>query len=108
MIARLDLGAIDDLREALPQLAEVPLAHLQHVTSERRRAYWLDEIRQSLAKQSAIALGSIVTGTINGFIVYNDSPWDSQITGRRIGAVEHLAVTCGRPGSGRNPPPVNR
>ena len=92
MIARLDLGAIDDLREALPQLAEVPLAHLQHVTSERRRAYWLDEIRQSLAKQSTIALGSIATGTINGFIVYNDSPWDSQITGRRIGAVEHLAV----------------
>jgi ribosomal protein S18 acetylase RimI-like enzyme len=92
MIARLDLGAIDDLREALPQLAEVPLAHLQHLNSERRRAYWLDEIRRGLAKESAIAFGSIVTGTINGFILYNDSPWDSQITGRRIGAVEHLAV----------------
>jgi len=92
MIARLDLRAIDDLREALSQLAEAPLAHLQHVTSNGRRAYWLDEIRQSLAKESAIAFGSIVAGTINGFIVYNDSPWDSQITGRRIGSVEHLAV----------------
>lgn len=92
MIAKLDSGVINDLREALPQLAEVPLAHLQHVTSNQRRAYWLDEIRKSLAKQSAIAFGSTVAGTINGFIVYNDSPWDSQITGRHIGAVEHLAV----------------
>lgn len=92
MIAPIDVGAIDDLREALPQLAELPLAHLQHVNSERRRAYWLDEIRQSLAKESAIAFGSTVAGRINGFIVYNDSSWDSQITGRRIGSVEHLAV----------------
>src|SRR3954467_6863653 len=93
MIARLDLRAIDNLRETLPQLAEVPLAHLNHVTPNRRRAYWLDEICQSLAKESALAFGSTVAGTINGFIVYNDSPWDSQITGRRIGSVEHLAVT---------------
>jgi len=93
MIARLDLRAIDDLREALPQLPEIPLAHLQHVSSEQRRAYWLDEIRQSLTKESAIALSSIVAGTINGFILYSDSPWDRQITGRHIGAVEHLAVT---------------
>lgn len=93
MIARLDLRAIDELRETLPKLADVPLAHLQHVTPNRRRAYWLDEIRQSLAKESALAFGSTVAGTINGFIIYNDSPWDSQITGRRIGSVEHLAVT---------------
>jgi len=93
MIAPLDLRAIDDLRETLPQLGEIPLAHLQDVSSDRRRAYWLDEIRQSLAKESPLAFGSTVAGTINGFIVYNDSPWDSQITGRRIGSVEHLAVT---------------
>jgi ribosomal protein S18 acetylase RimI-like enzyme len=92
MIARLDLRAIDDLRETLHQFDEIPLAHLQRLSSNQRKAFWLDEIRHSLAKESAIAFGSTVAGRINGFIVYSDSPWDSQITGRRIGSVDHLAV----------------
>jgi len=95
MIARLDLTAINDLHEALPRLAYVPLAHLHHLDPDQRRAYWLDQIRQSLAKESSIAFGSVISGTINGFIVYNESPWDSEITGQRIGAVEHLAVARG-------------
>jgi ribosomal protein S18 acetylase RimI-like enzyme len=93
MIARLDLTVINELHEALPRLARVPLAHLHHLNSDQRRAYWLDEISQSLADESSIAFASIASGTINGFIVYNDSPWDSQIIGRHIGTVEHLAVT---------------
>jgi ribosomal protein S18 acetylase RimI-like enzyme len=93
MIARLDSAAINDLREALPRFVHVPLAHLHHLNSDQRRAYWLDEITQSLADESSIAFAWIASGTIDGFIVYNDSPWDSQITGRRIGTVKHLAVT---------------
>ena len=93
MIARLDLAAIDDLREALPRLAHVPLAHLHHLTSDQRLAYWLDEITQSLADESSITLGSITSGMINGLLTYSDSPWDSRITGQRIGTVKHLAVT---------------
>ena len=95
MIARLDSTAIHDLRVALPRFARVPLAHLHHLNPEQRQAYWLDEITQSLAKESSIAFVSTVSGTINGFIVYNDSPWDSEITGRRIGTVEHIAVAVG-------------
>jgi ribosomal protein S18 acetylase RimI-like enzyme len=95
MIARLDLTAINDLHEALPRLAHVPLGHLHHLNSDQRRAYWLDEISQSLADESSIAFAWIASGTINGFIVYNDSPWDSQITGRHIGTVKHLAVSPG-------------
>ena len=95
MIARLDLTAINDLHEALPQLAHVPLAHLHHLNSDQRRTYWLDEISQSLVDESSIAFASIASGTINGFIVYNDSPWDSQITGQHIGTVKHLAVSPG-------------
>ena len=95
MIARLDLPAIHDLRVALPRFARIPLSHLHHLNSEQRRAYWFDEISQSLAKESSIAFVSIVSGTINGFIVYNDSPWDSEIAGRRMGTVEHIAVVVG-------------
>ena len=95
MIARLDLAAIHDLCKALPHFAHLPLAHLHDLNSERRRAYWLDEISQSLAKESSIAFQWVASGTIKGFIVYNDSPWDTEITGRRIGAIEHIAVAAG-------------
>ena len=93
MIARLDLAAIDELRVALPRFARVPLAHLHHLNPEQRQAFWLDEITQSLAKESSIAFQCVTSGTIKGFIVYTDSPWDSEITGRRIGTVEHIAAT---------------
>ena len=93
MIARLDVTAINDLREALPRFTHVPLAHLPRLSFEQRLAYWLDEISQSLADESSIAFASVASGDINGFIVYNDSHWDTQITGRHLGTVEHLAVT---------------
>ena len=95
MIAPLDLAAIHDLRKALPRFTRVPLAHLHHLNSDQRQAFWLDEITQSLGNESSIAFVSNVSETINGFIVYNDSPWDSEITGRRIGTVEHIAVAAG-------------
>jgi ribosomal protein S18 acetylase RimI-like enzyme len=97
MIACLDVTEIDDLQEALPRLAHVPLAHLQRLNSDQRCCYWLDKIKQSLRNESSIAFRSVVSGTINGFVVYNESPWDSEITGRRIGTVEHLAVARGDP-----------
>jgi ribosomal protein S18 acetylase RimI-like enzyme len=93
MIARLDLAAINDLREALPRLTHVPLAHLPQLDIELRRAYWLNEISQSLADESSIAFVSVASGRIGGFIIYHDSPWDSRIIGPRIGTVKHLAVT---------------
>src|SRR5262249_60443092 len=102
MIARLDLTAINDLHEALPRLAHVPLAHLHHLNSDHRRAYWLDEIRHSLANESSIAFAWIASGTINVIIVDNDSPWDTQIIRRRIGRAEHLAHADGAPAAHRS------
>jgi GNAT superfamily N-acetyltransferase len=95
MIARLNLAAIHELRVALPRFARVPLAHLHHLNPEQRQAYWLDEITQSLTKESSIAFQWVASGSIKGFIVYNDSPWDSEITGRRVGTVEHIGVAAG-------------
>ena len=95
MIARLDLGAINDLREALPRFVHDPLPHLHGLKSDQRLGYWLDEIRDAFADGSSIAFASIVSGAINGFLVYNDSPWDSEITRRRMGTVKHLAVSHG-------------
>ena len=85
MIARLDLAAIHDLREALRRFARVPLAHLHF---ESRAASGLLPHESNCAEfgetQSSIAFVSTASGTINGFIVYNDSPWDSEIAGRRM------------------------
>jgi ribosomal protein S18 acetylase RimI-like enzyme len=92
MIVRLGLNAIDDVREALPRLTHVPLAHLPQLDVDRRRAYWLNEISRSLTDESSIAFAWVVSGRIDGFIIYTDSPWDSRIIGRHIGTVKHLAV----------------
>jgi ribosomal protein S18 acetylase RimI-like enzyme len=97
MIAQLDLAAINDLRDALPRFAHPPLAHLHHLSPDQRRAYWLDDISQSLADESSIAFASIVSGSINGFVLCNDSRWDSQITSRRIATVKHLAAVADDP-----------
>jgi ribosomal protein S18 acetylase RimI-like enzyme len=97
MIAPLDSTALGDLREALPRLTHVPLAHLPQLDIERRRAYWLNEISRSLADESSIAFAWVDSGRIGGLIIYHDSPWDSRIIGRRIGTVKHLAVTSDDP-----------
>jgi len=92
MIARLDLAMVDGLREALPSLTHAPLAHLHHLNSNQRLGYWIDEISQSLAKESSIGFQWVASGETKGLIVYNDSTWDSNIMGRRVGTIEHLAV----------------
>jgi len=97
MIAPLDVTAINDLRETLPRATYFPLAHLPHLSFEQRLAYWLDEIRQSLADETSIAFGWSASGRISGFIIYNDSPWDSRVIGRSMGTVKHLAVTNDEP-----------
>jgi ribosomal protein S18 acetylase RimI-like enzyme len=93
MIAPLDVTAINDLREALPRATYFPLAHLPDLSFEQRLTYWLDEISQSLAEETSIAFGWSASGRISGFIIYNDSPWDSRVIGRSMGTVKHLAVT---------------
>ena len=65
--------------------AHVPLAHLRDLSSNQRLAYWIDEISRSLAKESSIGFQWVASGKTNGFIVYNDSAWDSNIMGRRVG-----------------------
>lgn len=92
MIARVDLAAINQLRDALPRFTHPPLCHLHHLNPDQQRAHWLSEISKSLADESSIAFASTVSGNVNGLLIYNNSPWDSQITGRRLGNIKHLAV----------------
>jgi hypothetical protein len=49
MIARLDLAAINQVRDALPRFTHPPLGHLHHLNPDQQRAQWLNEISMSLA-----------------------------------------------------------
>ena len=69
MIERLDFASIERLREALPRFAHLPLAHLHHLNPDQRRAYWLDEISQSLADESSTSGGTSAMRTFGGRII---------------------------------------
>jgi ribosomal protein S18 acetylase RimI-like enzyme len=95
MIARLDLAAIDDLKEALPRFAHKPLTHLSYLTRDQVEAYWLDEIAQDLADESSMAFASRISERINGLVLYGDSPWDTKVVGRRVAVIKHLTEADG-------------
>ncbi len=95
MIARFDLAAIDDLKEALPRFAHKPLAHLSYLNRDQIEAYWLDEIARDLAGKSSIAFASRLSERIDGLVLFDDSPWDTKVVGRRIAVIKHLAEVGG-------------
>ena len=51
MIARLDLTAIGELKEALPRFTHKPLPHLSVSKPDQIEGYWLDEIAQELEER---------------------------------------------------------
>ena len=94
MIARLDLTAINDLREALPLFDSPPARSFASFNSDQRRAYWLDEISQSLADETSIAfrVGRPPGASADSsFTMIRRGTAD--IIGRTYGNREHLAVT---------------
>jgi len=90
-VAELDFAALGDLKESLPRLAHKPLAHLSYLRAGQVETYWLDEIAQDLADESALALVSRRLGRIDGLALCIDSPWDTHAVKRRIAIVKHLA-----------------
>jgi GNAT superfamily N-acetyltransferase/RimJ/RimL family protein N-acetyltransferase len=91
-IARIDSAEIGVLREALPRFRFTPLSHLPYLKRAQVENYWMDEISETVADVSSVALVARVADRIAGFTVYTASPWDTRVIGRRIGALKHLAV----------------
>lgn len=90
MIGRLDLTAIDELKEALPRFAYNPVAHLSYLKRDQVEAYWLDQIARDLTDTSSIAFASRISERINGLILYGDSPWDTKVVGRQVAVIKHF------------------
>src|SRR6266480_1054536 len=95
MIARFDLTAIDELKEALPGFTHKPLPHLSYLKRDQIDGYWLDDIAHDLTNERSTAFASYADERINGLVLYGDSPWDTKVVGRRVATIKHLTQMHG-------------
>jgi hypothetical protein len=93
IIARLDLAAIDELKEALPHFSYRPLPHLAYLKREQVEGYWLDDIAQELESESSTVFASHAEDGINGLVLYGDSPWDTKVVGSPVAVIKYLVGT---------------
>jgi len=93
MIARFDVTAIDEFKEALPRFTHKPLPHLSYLKRDQIDGYWLDDIAQDLTNERSTAFASYAVDRINGFVVYGDSPWDTKLVGEPVAVIKYLVGT---------------
>src|SRR5215469_15848810 len=93
MIARFDLAAIDKLRKALPRFTHKPLPHLSYLKPDQIEEYWLDEIAQELTNECSTAFASYAGDRVNGFVLYGDSPWDTNVVGKPVAVIKYFVAT---------------
>ena len=100
MIARFDLTAVDELKEALPRFTHKPLPHLSYLKRHQIEGYWLDDIAQELKNEGSTAFASYAKDRINGLVLYSNSPWDTKVVGEAVAIIKYLI------GAGEDDPPV--
>jgi ribosomal protein S18 acetylase RimI-like enzyme len=93
MIARLDLTAIHELKEALQRFTHKPLPHLSYLKHDQIEGYWLDDIVQELNNGCSTAFASYDDARITGFVLYSDSPWDTKVVGKPVAVIKYLVGT---------------
>lgn len=93
MIARFDLTAIDELKEALPRFTDKALPHLSYLKRDQIEGYWLDDIAQELTNECSTAFASYAEDRINGLVLYGDSPWDTKVVGEPVAVIKYFVGT---------------
>ena len=93
MIARFDLTAIDELKEALPRFTHKALPHLSYLKRDQIEGYWLDDIAQQLTNECSTAFASYAEDRINGLVLYGDSPWDTKVVGEPVAVIKYFVGT---------------
>jgi len=93
MIARFDLTAIDELKEALPRFTHKALPHLSYLKRDQIEGYWLDDIAQELTNECSTAFASYAEDRINGLVLYGDSPWDTKVVGEPVAVIKYFVGT---------------
>jgi dTDP-4-amino-4,6-dideoxy-D-galactose acyltransferase len=92
IIQRIDPAQVGILKEVLPRFRFKPLSHLAYLKRAQVENYWMDEISEAVADASSAMFVAKVSDRVAGFGVYAESPWDTRVIGRRIGAIKHLAA----------------
>ena len=90
-IRRIDPVEVDLVRDALPKFKFKPLSHLPYLKRAQVESYWMDEISEAVAAAGSAMFVATVSDRIVGFATCAESPWDTRVIGRRIGAIKHLA-----------------
>jgi len=93
MIARFDLTAIDELKEALPRFTHNLFSHLSYLKSDQVERYWLDDIVQDLTNERSTAFASYSGQRIKGLLLYGDSPWDTRVVGEPVAVIKYFVGT---------------
>jgi GNAT superfamily N-acetyltransferase len=85
----------DQIQQLSPLLAaspEKPHRFLRHVIADELDTFWLEEIANILRNQVGTVFFTTHQGKISNLVVYADLPWDSNIFGRRMGALKYVVV----------------
>ena len=97
MIERLDPKDFGELTR-LEEFSGNPLLPLPDLPRERSAGYWHAEIEETISDESATGWVAKNGDGIEAFAIYTDAPWDSKVTGAKVGFVRHLAVREGTRG----------
>lgn len=95
MIARFDLRAVDELKEALPRFTHKPLPHLSYLKRDQIEGYWLDDIARDLTNECSTAFASYAEHRVDGFVLYGDSSWDTKVIGESVAIIKYLVGAGG-------------
>jgi GNAT superfamily N-acetyltransferase len=88
----LDVGKVEILRPLLEGSSYKPLRYLNGIPPQRICDWWQEEVSAGLRIPGGVAFVADVDGQPAGLCVLGDLPWESEILGKRMAAVKHLAV----------------
>ncbi len=91
-ITRIDPAEVSVLKEALPRFRFTPLSHLPYLRRTQIEACWMDEINETAKAENSATFVARISDRVVGFALYAESPWDSRVVGRPIGALKYLAA----------------
>jgi GNAT superfamily N-acetyltransferase len=85
-------GQSHALRPLLESIPCQPLRYLKDVPTQRLRDWWLEEMAAVMEGPGGKVYLAEVDGQPAGFCALSDLPWESEILGKRMAAIKHIAA----------------
>jgi hypothetical protein len=98
--SELEEGTVEMLRPVMEESASKPLRYLRDVPVNRLCDWWLDDVVTVLGARGGAGFVTEQGGKPVGFCVVGELPWESEILGKRMAVVKHVAARSGRDSEG--------